>query len=41
MAALIEQSPFAEEFTWYANRLRTDPEARKYVQDRNKTCYLA
>ncbi|WP_031364372.1 KAP family P-loop NTPase fold protein [Caballeronia sordidicola] len=34
MATLVEQSPFATEFAWYADQLRTDPVARKFVQDR-------
>lgn len=34
MATLVEQSPFAAEFAWYADQLRTDPVARKFVQDR-------
>ncbi|SIN94890.1 KAP family P-loop NTPase fold protein [Paraburkholderia phenazinium] len=37
MATLVEQSPFADEFAWYTERLRTDPEVHKFIQDRCNT----
>ncbi|MEK6418273.1 MAG: P-loop NTPase fold protein [Burkholderia gladioli] len=37
MAALVEKSPAFSDYEWYANRLRTDPKSREYIQTQNGT----
>lgn len=35
MAALVENSSLSSEYEWYVKRLRTDPQAREYIDKRN------
>ncbi|MFL9872862.1 hypothetical protein [Paraburkholderia megapolitana] len=35
MAALVEASPYAEDFAWYTAILRSDPEVARYIAERN------